>query len=79
MECRSQGTQQTLMRATFQYILLSNAFQHKNVVRELNKSYLANIQCNEEHVSTECKHDGASNPAECNVTIISIIQHNDLR
>jgi hypothetical protein len=67
------------MRTTFQYILLPNAFQHTNVVGELNKSYLANIQNNEVQVSAECKHDGTWNPAECNVTIISTIQHNDLR
>lgn len=67
------------MRTVFQYVLLPNVFQHTNVVGELNKSYLANIQRNEVHVSAECKHDGTSNPAECNVKIISIIQHNDLK
>jgi hypothetical protein len=67
------------MRTTFQYLLLPNAFQHTNAVGELNKSYLATIQRNEVHVSAECKHDGTSNRAECNVTFISIIQHNDLK
>ena len=69
-----------IMKTMLQHIVLPNAFQHTNVIiGELDKSFLANIQLCEVHARAECKHDGTSNPAERNDTIISIIQQNDLK
>jgi len=69
------------MRTTFQYILLPSAFQHTNVMGEINKSHLATIQCNEvPYMSVLLVNMTAPRTQQAAMLqIICIIRHNDLK